>query len=316
MIAQSIKYIHVMPLESLSNSAEILDEFEKVDEPFRLGPRELYVYISAYAVARAQSINSYVWSNIMHRRVLIHQLRLARAVIDMEAVLCPEIFARGTFLRSPRGWVERLLRDIFVHHVLNKPLKLYAKDYIADSGLHSVVYEEPNWVFQDRRWSKTRPDDKTFFKDTSAYLGRVLREWFDLPGGFILQGRAQLVDALVEKLGPGILYLPVAWDIVTSLPRYVFSNPPRIYHRCRYMKDVPYDHTSMDLFIGYLESLSTEVSDASQRLHLAYMSLLRMVKIFTLRTNEEPDQSYGELLYRYRNIITFYCVHLPTIALL
>ena len=56
-----------MPLESLSDSAELLDEFEKVDEPFRLGPRELYVYISAYAIARAQSINSYVWANVMHR---------------------------------------------------------------------------------------------------------------------------------------------------------------------------------------------------------------------------------------------------------
>ena len=282
-----------MPLETLSNSAALLDEFEKVEEPFRLGPRELYVYISAYAVARAQSINSYVWSNVMHRRILVHQLRLARTVIDMEVVLCPEIFARGSFLRSPRGWVERLLRDIYIYHVLNKPLKLCATDYISDSGLRSVTYEEPNWVFQDRRWSKTRPDDKIFFRKTSEYLGRVLREWFDLPGGFILQGRAQLVDALVTRLGPGALYLPVVWDIVTALPRYVFSNPPRIYHRCRYMKDVPYDRTSMNFFIEYLESLSAEVSDASLRLHLSYTSLLRMVKTFIPQTDDKIDQVYG-----------------------
>ena len=303
-----------MPLESLLNSAETLDEFEKVDEPFRLGPRELYVYISAYAVARAQSINNYIWSNVMHRRILIHQLRLSRAIIDMEAVLCPEIFARGTFLRSPRGWVERLLRDIYVHHLLNKPLKLCAKDYINDSGLYSVTYEEPNWIFQDRRWSKTRPDEKLLFDNTSSYLGRVLREWFDLPGGFILQGRAQLVDALVTKLGPGILYLPAVWDLVTSLPRYVFSNPPRIYHRCRYMKDLPYDHKSMDLFIEYLENLSSEVSDASLRLHLSYMSLLRMVKTFSLHADDKLDQAYGELLYTHTYIYIYIFAFVGTVG--
>ena len=299
VVAQSVKYIHSMPLESLSNSAELLDEFEKVDEPFRLGPRELYAYISAYAVARAQSINSYIWANVMHRRILVHQLRLARAVIDMETVLCPEIFERGTFLRSPKGWVERLLRDIYVHHVLNKPLKLCAKDYISDSGLDFVTYEETNCVFQDRRWSKTRPDDEVLFKHTSAYLGRVLREWFDLPGGFILQGRAQLVEVLVTKLGAGILYLPAAWDLVTSLPRFIFSNPPRIYHRCRFMKDVPYDHTSMDFFIESLESLSAEVSDASSRLHWSYMSLLRLVKTFSLQVDDARSEVYGELPYDY-----------------
>ena len=65
------------------------------------------------------------------------------------------------------------------------------------------------------------------------------------------------------------------------------------------MKDVPYDHTSMNFFIEYLESLSAAVSDASLRLHLSYMSLLRMVKTFTLQVDNDLYQSYGEISDKY-----------------
>ena len=107
------------------------------------------------------------------------------------------------------------------------------------------------------------------------------------------------MEALVTKLGPGILYLPAVWDLVTSLPRFIFSNPPRVYHRCRSMKDMPYDRASMNFFIESLESMSAEVSDASSRLHLSYMSLLRMVKTFCPRVDDGHGEVYGELLIEY-----------------
>ncbi|KAI0083214.1 hypothetical protein BDY19DRAFT_998758 [Irpex rosettiformis] len=286
-VLTGVGHIHAMRLESLIWSTSSLDKYQRVAQPFRMNPDDLSKYMSAFSVAKHQDRSNEIWSRIIHQRIILHEYRLARAITDIENILCSEIFAQGAFLTSPSNWIERLLRDIHVKLVLKKPMDVSSQLYLLEVGSPRICYSEPEWAIQERSWTRNRPSDAEFLRRTAIYLGRILRCWFDLPGSYLTRGRAHLVDVLAAKFGEGVLYLPQTWILHQQLPRFIYRNPPHDYHSNLHNKDRPYEPSAMEDFVRALNAVNEKAVVCSRRLANFYASYLRLVEAFTRQLQAE-----------------------------
>ncbi|KAI0085726.1 hypothetical protein BDY19DRAFT_908928 [Irpex rosettiformis] len=282
----AVDNIHAMRLETLGWSTSSLDQYQLVAQPYRMDPEDLSKYMAAFSMAKRQG-ESEVWTHLLRQRIILHEQRLARAVLDIEETLCTEIFNRGTFLRTPANWIERLLRDIHVRLVLKSTMNVSSHQYMSGIGTPHVSYSEPDWAVQERSWTSNRPSDAEFLRRTATYMGRILRCWFELPGSYLTRGRAQLVDTLVSKFGVGVLYLQQVWDIHRQLPRFIFRNPPHDYHSNLHNKDRPFDPSSMEDFVHAIDGMPATAVAQSNQLACFYASYLRLAQSFIHQVNAE-----------------------------
>ncbi len=264
-----------------------LDDYEAMPDALRMNAGNLSSYMTAFSVARAQEANSIAWTSIMHHRLIQHEHSLAKTVLDMENTLCQEIFARGTFLRSPADWIETLLRDIHAKLVLKQPMVFVSRSYLDNPGVPAMVYTEPKWAVKERMRLRNRPSERQVLQAVAIYLGRILREWFNLPSSFLLRGRAQFVDVLLNKFGPGILYLELVWEFHSTLPRFLFRNPPRDYHSNQLNKDRPYDLNAMDDFVKAIQAIPPQVVADVELLSEDFDSFIRMAQAYSQQINDE-----------------------------
>ena len=213
--------------------------------------------------------------------------------MDIENVLCQEIFGRGTFLSNPENWIERVLRDIHIRLVLQQHIVLSSHSYIDAIGFSPVVFSEPDWAQKERVWTRNRPTDEEFLLQASVYLGRVLRCWFDLPGSYITKGRAQLVEVLGSRFGAGIFYMEQVWNLHQLLPRHLYRNPPRDYHINQFNKDRPYDPAAMNDFIHVVNSLPDTIARGCAQLEALYRSFMRFIQAYTVQLNSRQVDPRG-----------------------
>ncbi|KAI0083085.1 hypothetical protein BDY19DRAFT_998872 [Irpex rosettiformis] len=288
-VVVATRHIHEMRSETLALSTSSLDEYQLISQPFRMDPSDLSKYMSVFSMAKKQRVCNEVWSLVLRQKIILHEHRLASAVLDIENTLCSEIFAKGTFFKEPSNWLERLLRDIHIRLVLKNPMNLSSHLYFQDVGSPRIYYSELDWAIQERSWTSNRPSEAEFLRRTAIYLGRILRSWFDLPENYLTRGRAQLVDVLVAKFGSGILYLPQFWYLHRDLPRFIYRNPPHDYHSNLLKKERPYDPSSMDDFVEAVNSIPNEVVAMTVKLAGFYQSYQRLVEAFKRQEDSERD---------------------------
>ena len=149
-VIHAVKHLATMRLEVLDRSASSLDDFLSVTQPLRLKPDILSKYMTTFSLMKQQHINNGVWSSILRQRIILHEYRIARTVLDIENVLCQEIFGRGTFLSNPENWIERVLRDIHIRLVLQQHIVLSSHSYIDAIGFSPVVFSKPDWTQKER----------------------------------------------------------------------------------------------------------------------------------------------------------------------
>lgn len=292
-LVYSVNFIHTAGFESICQSTQMLDHYQSVDNPLRMQPDALSRYMATFSLAKHQEAGNLAWTHILRQRLILHEYRLARIVDNMEGTLCDEIFARGTFLRSPSGWIETLLRDIHVKLVIKLHLAFSSSSYIHGDTLN-VRYEEPDWAFQARSKSrKKRPSDTDLYPAVATYLGHILRRWLGLPSSFITRGRCQLVDILLAKFDTSILYTHAVWKIHRELPRYLFKNPPRDYHTNTANKDRPYDDTAMSDFAQFINFIDDEVADNVNTLGETYAAFVSLTQAYNLQVNTPTPGNYS-----------------------
>lgn len=298
-IVYGVSFIHTIGLEPLCRSMVSLDGYEASIDPLRMRPDSLSHYMSAFSLAKHQEVTNAAWAIILRQRIILHEFKLGRIVLEMEGKLCDEIFSRGTFLRDPTNWIEELLRDIEAKVVVKQRITLSSTSYLGQSGSAAVRYIEPEWAFKERCWSRKRPSNAEFLRITATCFGRILRFWLDLPTSFISRGRDQLVDVLIERFGPGILCLEPVWKVHRGLPRYLFKNPPHDYHTNTLNKDRPYDSGAMSDFITAIAAVSDTVRQDAHTLNDICLSFVRLSQTYNSQMSEQlshvPGKSKVEL---------------------
>lgn len=286
-LVYSVNFIHTTGVESICQSMQTLDRYQAIDDPLRMRPDALSEYMSTFSLAKRQEAGNFAWTHILRQRLILHEYRLARVVDNMEGTLCDNIFARGTFLRSPDGWIETLLRDIHVKLAVKLRLTFSSSSYINGDTLN-VRYVESDSAYQARSKSrKKQSSDTELFPIVSTYLGHILRYWLGLPTSFITRGRYQLVNILLDKFDTGILYAQPVWNLHRTLPRYLFKNPPRDYHANTPEKDRPYDNTAMSDFEQVVKSIDDEVTDIVWSLGETYAAFVSLTCAYSMQVNAQ-----------------------------
>lgn len=293
-LTYGLSFIHSGSLGVVCDSMASLDSYQSIDTPFRMDPATLSNYLSTFSIAKQQEANSGIWNSILRQRIMLHEHRLAKTVIDMEHVLCNEIFQRGTFTESPSSWIEELLRDIQARLSVKLPIVFNSRSYIKDHGSPSNRYIEPDWALLQRTKTRKRLSGEELNRVSATYLGRILRFWFDLPSSFVMQGRAQLIDEFLQVFGPGILYFPRVWDLYSALPRFLFKNAPHNYNSRTTDRILPYDPNAMNDFATHLRSASSRTRDVVTLLNESYRSFLRLSQAYSLQLNYEKSNHIGE----------------------
>lgn len=296
-VVYAVSHLHETTVDRFCRTMAILDNYDNCPEPLRMHPDNLSNYMTAFSVAKIQQANIVAWTSIMRHRIILHEHTLAKTVLEMETVLCHDIFERGTFLKSPTNWIENLLRDIHIKLVIKKPMILTSRSYLQNPGMPDVIYTEPKWAFKERSRFRNRPTEQRFSQVTATYFGRVLREWFGLPSSFLMRGRAQLVDVLLAKFGPGALYLELVETLHSTLPRYLFLNPPHDYHSNQLNKDRPYDAASMDDFVNAIQAVPSRVVADAKLLSEVNQSFIRMAQAYSFQLNDKAALKSSKLCF-------------------